>query len=52
MDSAQKRGPAFRLITLGCKVNQCESDAIARHLEREGANHIAGRNTAAEPVEV
>jgi len=34
----------FRIITLGCRVNQCESDSIAARLERDGwhQNEIRG----------
>jgi threonylcarbamoyladenosine tRNA methylthiotransferase MtaB len=34
--------PTFVVTTLGCKVNQCESDALARHLEQQGVERIQG----------
>jgi threonylcarbamoyladenosine tRNA methylthiotransferase MtaB len=40
MTFAENQGPTFRVTTLGCKVNQCESDALARQLEDQGATQI------------
>jgi threonylcarbamoyladenosine tRNA methylthiotransferase MtaB len=42
MTPAENKGPTFVVTTLGCKVNQCESDALARHLELHGAERIQG----------
>jgi len=36
----------FRIITLGCKVNQCESDSIAARLEQDGWHPNPGRDAA------
>lgn len=36
MTQSEQQPPVFRIATLGCKVNQCESDALARHLEADG----------------
>ena len=33
----------YRIITLGCKVNQCESDSIAARLERDGWHRSSTR---------
>jgi threonylcarbamoyladenosine tRNA methylthiotransferase MtaB len=40
--------PKFTITTLGCKVNQCESDAIAKQLK--SADWLAARKT--EPTEL
>ena len=39
----EKDAPVFRIATLGCKVNQCESDALARHLEAGGGIDTQGK---------
>jgi threonylcarbamoyladenosine tRNA methylthiotransferase MtaB len=52
MTSTHNRGPTFHITTLGCKVNQCESDALARHLECDGGERINGGGDASAPVEV
>lgn len=36
----------FRIITLGCRVNQCESDSIAARLEQEGWHQNETRGSA------
>jgi threonylcarbamoyladenosine tRNA methylthiotransferase MtaB len=38
--AAEYKGLTFQVNTLGCKVNQCESDALARYLEQNGARRI------------
>jgi threonylcarbamoyladenosine tRNA methylthiotransferase MtaB len=52
MTSVENKGPAFLVTTLGCKVNQCESDALARHLELHGARRIQGKGGGNSFVEV
>lgn len=37
---------AFKIITLGCKVNQCESEALERQLSAMGARKIAPDESA------
>ena len=39
--------PTYKIITLGCKVNQCESDAILAELQGKGWQ-TAGKNTRAD----
>jgi threonylcarbamoyladenosine tRNA methylthiotransferase MtaB len=46
------KGPVFHITTLGCKVNQCESDALARHLERRHAQGFNAIDAESSPVEI
>jgi threonylcarbamoyladenosine tRNA methylthiotransferase MtaB len=51
MTATENKGPTFVITTLGCKVNQCESDALARHLELHGAEQIRGGGDEGASVE-
>ncbi len=42
----RNHSPRFRITTLGCKVNQYESDAIARKLKDSGGVQVSGENKA------
>ena len=42
------RGKKFQVITLGCRVNHYESEAIASMLEGRGASFTAGGNAGAD----
>lgn len=44
MTQSDQQPPVFRIATLGCKVNQCESDALARHLEADGGLESRDKN--------
>ncbi len=46
MSYAMTSHPKFAITTLGCKVNQCESDAICRKLESKGLKHISTADEA------
>lgn len=48
----EKKAPVFRIATLGCKVNQCESDALARQLEAGGGVETQGKGDGDDRVAV
>jgi threonylcarbamoyladenosine tRNA methylthiotransferase MtaB len=52
MSGDSNNRPVFHITTLGCKVNQCESDALARHLERHHAQRPDDAGAHSSPAEI
>lgn len=52
MTQSEQKAPVFRIATLGCKVNQCESYALAHHLEAGGGIATQGKGDGDDEVTV